>query len=356
MEAQRRAAFEQSPFGWVDSKLKGAGDAIKRWSQRRQPKTEVGNLPFSSVSPVELIPMMALEGARTINRWGYGTKDPGMLRPEDTLAPSGAGVMAAPFHALGAGRNAVGVAGGKLSKQASQPLDMSESARMARAKEQGYTLDAYHGTNSAFDEFKRIDGGNARGDGFYFTPDAASAGRYAMGDTNRITPQGNAGPNVIPVKLRGDNLFDENALVDKKTRVKLAEVFNERVRKQAAAEGREPYPDELMDPKEFGSTWFDRAYEPRGYNVLQSLTYDADEANDLLRAIGLRGRIGTSVGRNTTGGDIVMFDPKDIRSRYAAFDPANADSAKLLGANPGTEQILDILRAQQQLQGPFQEE
>jgi hypothetical protein len=99
-EAQRRAAFEATPFGWVDSKLKGASDWIKGVAKRRQPTSEVGNLPFSSVSPVELIPMMALEGGRTMNRWLYGTKDPSMLRPEDTLAPTGAGAMAAPFAAI----------------------------------------------------------------------------------------------------------------------------------------------------------------------------------------------------------------------------------------------------------------
>lgn len=121
MEAQRRAAFEQSGFGWVDSKLKGASDWIKGWAQRRQPKTEVGQLPFSSVSPVELIPMMATEGGRTINRWLYGTKDPGMLRPEDTLAPTGAGAMAAPFVAAKHGVS-LGTSGGKLAAQAVAPF------------------------------------------------------------------------------------------------------------------------------------------------------------------------------------------------------------------------------------------
>ena len=61
MEAQRRAAFDQSGFGWIDSKLKGASDWIKQKAQRTKPTSSVKDLPFASFpSPVELIPMMAL--------------------------------------------------------------------------------------------------------------------------------------------------------------------------------------------------------------------------------------------------------------------------------------------------------
>lgn len=107
-ELARRLAFADSPHGWIDNKLKGATSWIRDQVKRRQPTSEVKDLPFASMpSPVELIPTMAIEGARTANRWLYGVKDPSMIRDEDLLGPLGGGAMVAPFASIP--RGAIGM-------------------------------------------------------------------------------------------------------------------------------------------------------------------------------------------------------------------------------------------------------
>lgn len=203
------------------------------------------------------------------------------------------------------------------------------SAAMAMA-EGGEPIRAYHGTNSVFDRFDRIDGGNARGDAIYFSTDPASASAYAMGDTNRITPKGNAGPNVLPVDITA-KLYEENAMIDPEVRRQIAEVHNQQLREEL---GRELYPDELMDPDEFASTWFDRAYEPKGYNVLQSLSYDPNEQNALLRAMGYDGRRGGAFGRGgaASGQDIALWNRGTVKSATTGETLFSNDEKLAVGA------------------------
>jgi hypothetical protein len=206
----------------------------------------------------------------------------------------------------------------------------SFAGKMPEAGPAREPIRAYHGTNSAFDKFDRIDGGNARGDAVYFATDPKTASAYAMGDTNRITPKGNAGPNVLPVDIDA-RLFDENALVSAEERRQAAEIMNRLTEERA---GRALFPDEVMDPKEFSTTWFDKAYKPHGYNVLQSFSYDPNEQNALLKALGYQGRVG---GAHGTGGarggqDIALWDRGTVKSATTGETLfSNDDSAALPG-------------------------
>ena len=51
-------------------------------------------------------------------------------------------------------------------------------------------------------------------------------------------------------------------------------------------------------------------------------------------------------GRYNPTTHYAVFDPKNIRSRFAKFDPDKADSADLLAANPPTAGILGLLSQQ----------
>lgn len=220
----------------------------------------------------------------------------------------------APIGSFGAA--AAGLTAERAAPQVAKALANDSRAALpgtvVNVVEQSKPIRAYHGTNSAFEKFDRIDGGNARGDAVYFSTDPGSASAYAMGDTNRITPKGNAGPNVLPVDINA-KLFDENALVSAEERRRAAEIHN---RLTAERAGRPLYPDEIMDPDEFATTWFDRAYEPKGYNVLQSLGYDPNEQNALLRELGYQGRRGGAHGTmGTSGGqDIALWDRGTVKS------------------------------------------
>jgi hypothetical protein len=153
-------------------------------------------------------------------------------------------------------------------------------------------LRAYHGTRSAFDDFdpQAIAGGNANGRGFYFTTDPEAASRYATGENvNRITLEGNAGPNVRPVDLHFSNPFKGDAPADRATMDKMA---------QAAGWKK----GEIFEH-------FDSPAKLR--DVLQYLTYNADEQADILRKAGFDARLG-GYGEN----DIMVFDPTQIRSPF----------------------------------------
>jgi hypothetical protein len=201
-------------------------------------------------------------------------------------------------------------------------LAMDEASRMARAADMGFTVPAYHGTTSAFDQFGRIEGGNARGEGYYFSTSPEAASRYAIGDVNRISPKGDVDPNVMPVLLNMQKPFDESAM--------LSRADLQKVEKTLIANGEPWKKGELIN-------WFDRAYQPTGSNVLESAVgYDPDKQNALLRQLGYDGRIGYSVNPDAdTARDIVVFSPEQVRSRFAAFDPRESKSANLLHAAGG---------------------
>lgn len=264
------------------------------------------------------IPKRAIEAAANYQPGQPETYDPAPI-VDAAMLPMGTGAIAGvPMRAgeavLGAG--------------AIRKLPMDEVSRLARAKEQGYTIDAYHGTNSDFPAFDRIDEGNARGAGIYVTTSPESASRYATGDVNRITPSGNAHPNVLPLKVRTRQPFDENSILTK-------EQINE-IEKAAISAGHNWKKGELAKT-------FDRAYPPKGYNVLQTLSYNPDEQNKVLRAVGYDSRIGGGIGDPAK--DIVVFDPSNVRSRFAKFDPEKLDSANLGHANGGTVRNPAVTRA-----------
>lgn len=169
--------------------------------------------------------------------------------------------------------------------------------------EEGRPLVVYHGTRSNFQEFARVDGGNIYGDGFYFTTDPRTASDYATGENvNRVTLEGDAGPNVMPVYLRMDNPFVARGLLTLE-QLKAIEKADNKLTPGSWKRG------EL-------ARMFDRAYPPNGDNVLYQT--HAGDKNALLRKSGFDG-LDTPYG-------FVAFSPTQIKSinNRGTFDPADA--------------------------------
>lgn len=150
-------------------------------------------------------------------------------------------------------------------------LDMSEAARMQRAKEMGFDTGKtwYHGTDGAFDAFDPAKVGAIHGDystGFHMTRSPDEAASY-----------GNA---IMPLMSRVQNPY-----------------IMESARHHATA---------VHD--------LDRNFL---FNEARKGGHDG---------ILVRGRDGSE--------NLVAFDPATIRSTQAAFDPAKRDSANLLAASP----------------------
>jgi len=158
-------------------------------------------------------------------------------------------------------------------------LDMSTEGRMARAREVGFDTEMvlYHGTAADFDEFKA--GSGWMGRGVYLTPDSETAGRYTAHRQHKgELANGTERRNVMPLYLRG----------------RLAPL-------ERAADLQE----------QFGAEAMQRMLRDEGY-------------------VGFRVR-----------DEIIVFDPSNIRSVNAAFDPDYSDSANLL-AQPPVDDVGDL--------------
>lgn len=79
----------------------------------------------------------------------------------------------------------------------------------------------YHGTSSDVSEFTKIGGGNQWGHGFYLHPSSKIASQYATGETtgvhSRISSEGNASPNVMPLFMKMNKPFVMDAPLEKST-------------------------------------------------------------------------------------------------------------------------------------------
>ena len=163
---------------------------------------------------------------------------------------------------------------------------INEEARMQRAQDLGFDTDNvfYHGTASDFAELQPSTVGDLGG-GVYVTPNPEKASGYAAVRKFMKRQTNNAGPNVLPLRVKSNlNYLD--------------------------LEGSSIMP-------------FDEAriqsLKDQGYEGIRQ--FDAD---------------GNVIQMN-------IFDPKNIRSTNAEFDPTKADSADLLSSVGTTSALRGIV-------------
>lgn len=173
----------------------------------------------------------------------------------------------------------------------------------------GKPLVVYHGTTGDFNEFSRVDGGNAYGAGYYFTKSPEEASGYALGTAGgRIAPSGDAAPNVMPVYLKMEKPFAFDARSLTKAEISAIEKAANKIRPGAFRSG------EL-------ATAFDRAYPASARNVAQFVREQTGaEYSAILAEAGYDG-LDTPMG-------MVVFKPTQIKSatgNTGAFDPTNPD-------------------------------
>ena len=208
------------------------------------------------------------------------------------MSMPGAGMLMGP-------KGAVGMSGGRLAS-AAERLPMDEASRMARAAE--YHTDLYHGTGSDISAFTR----GRRG--LWATDDPTIANIYAKFSDPAVgrdvrAQAATAGPNVMPLKLRGKVLT-------------------------------------ISDQKP-GTSGGNGGWSTD--NLARALGMDPDKLppgtryRDLMNEAKDRGYSAVKIeGMSDLGGDMQtqwsILDPSSVRSRFAAFDPAKRDSADLLAA------------------------
>lgn len=193
----------------------------------------------------------------------------------------------------------------RLGKQVARDLDMTPSVRLQRAREQGFDVDTplYHGTGADFDSFDVSKAGGARADtGVWLSSSAENASTYAP----RIDRRTGAGGNVKPVYVRG-NILEIDARGANWNRLGDNEVGHLDL----------PYP---IDD---------------GYSTNDIARWAKQEGYDGVRFKNLRDRGMYADTDNIAPGDtVVVFDPSNIRGKFATFDPSQEGSSKLLAAVP----------------------
>lgn len=160
-----------------------------------------------------------------------------------------------------------------------QALDMSQAARMQRARDMGFDTERvfYHGTGKDFDAFDVGKTGSSTdsgwyGSGVYLTPDPDIAAAYAKNEY-----LGYGGGRIIPTHVRLKN----------------------------------PY------------TWTENDPIPKNKK-------ESDAVREGLMMQGYDGVIVPDFLDPSKIEEIVVFDPANIRSVNAAFDPAKRGSANLM--------------------------
>jgi hypothetical protein len=175
------------------------------------------------------------------------------------------------------------------------PSWMNPEARMQRAQDLGFDTSRplYHSTNASFDSFEIPEGGFLKyGEGVYTTPKPQYADRYIR-ENRDLDSAYKEGANVMPLYARGKIATEKDW---------------EAARQEMMSEG----------------------VTPSGYNPQQA------EIQRRLKEQGFD-------GLNMFGDEIIIFDPKNLRSTNAEFDPAKADSADLLSSVGATSALRGIV-------------
>jgi hypothetical protein len=213
-------------------------------------------------------------------------------------------------------------------------LPTDEASRMARAREMGRTAEGYHGTDADISEF---------GGPTWITDDPEVGSYYAQRarartamsdaaddtglydevmDVDEVNPFDVAeavdptGKNVMPLKYDQGKQLDMTSLGDAPAPEELIEFLVER--------GIIKRPDDIGD-------WLNELTvdQPTLWKAIEDWGLDRDIKNAGYDSLKIKDIV--SAKKGTIGQDsVLVFDPKNIRSRFAKFDPAKADSADIL--------------------------
>ena len=219
----------------------------------------------------------------------------------------------------------------------------ADNTAMDRARAMGFDVDnpVYHGTNWDFLEFNRVgEKANALGLGHYTTPNPKKADMYGdrvmplltkndgvldwgnLSDAQRKEISANLKDRVPHEDMAGyaplskkqfpktDNGTSEAKAFFREKQKETSNYFHDRAKPNIVDDG-ENWAIEWRDP-----TNMDGANNQDLLNLSQR--FDPDMAN----ALGYKGA--------KFGDETAIYDPKNMRSRFAAFDPFNRESSNLL--------------------------
>jgi hypothetical protein len=216
---------------------------------------------------------------------------------------------------------------------ANYDLPMDEASRLVRAREMGFEGGLLHGTGSditAVDPSKLGGKQNVLGKGFYQTTNPQRSDRYVpkvKGDDGSLIFA--EGGNVMPLMTKSADEFDLTVPTGKENITRIANAF----------EGSD-YDVELRDGGD--SVFIQSKTDPsisvfldsysEGQNTLMRLK-DAFGNNNITPILQEAGFTGVK-GVESRGSNVrVNYNPQDVRSQFARFDPRLAHLSNVTAAN-----------------------
>ena len=364
--------WEEQLRNWVEQ------SSNKNSARALSPKTMSGALTNrSKVKRMSLLPypQLGADGSIDMTDWVApqvavdlieSAQLPGQVyRGEKAGTPEEARKMAVDvnFGSALLGKAPVGAIASGVARRAANDLPMDEASRMARAGEMGFDTDAplYHGTSSdiaAFDPALRGDATAARTAKMatWMTDDPTTARGYAE-HSALSAPVSRKIKEAGVAEDAGDwDLYDAKLIEAEKLEKQFSEqrlqgqnimpVYAPKVGQDRTIWNRGDVDAEGLFVKNMkGKSFDDTGVSDDIQTILQGARRDGYAGVKFLNlddAIGMGARPATHVA---------VFNPSDIRSKHAKFDPAKRNSADLLASNPG-----DPLSAAAALQKQYEDE
>lgn len=255
-------------------------------------------------------------------------------------------------------------------------LDDSEKYRLDRAVEQGFELDAFHGTKGKIDEFDpgllgtTTDAPSAR-IGFFFSADPETAAKYASAaKLEDVRPEMHQELSQVASQMRSkidDKIASQSQILTKEVPAakkaigadalpKDHPLIKKSMQLDGEIEAMEVELDDMTKGEKIWMSTFDnpvRSSPMRGENIMpvklrlqdplihdfKGKGYRDVSYRELLDRAKREGKDGAVLKNTHDGGPItdiyVVFRPSQIRGRFAKFDPKKAASGNILaGAAP----------------------
>jgi hypothetical protein len=236
-------------------------------------------------------------------------------------------------------------------RTAADALDMSQAARMQRAGEQGY-LPVYHGTGKVFDAFDpSMSSGARHGIGTLTSDSPDVASTYARGKQPQVLPLMYRAENPINVYAQGANWnrLGPNTRVDLPARLvnqsEDADILRALGIQVADTQEMLPRTTTLKQlfPEVYSSVFEDGFIDTNDFSRwAKRQGADAAVFNDIVDH-GPAGMFSNEKSRMPSK-VVAVFDPSNIRSINAAFDPTKRNSSDLMAGIMGTALTSSALR------------
>ena len=221
---------------------------------------------------------------------------------------------------------------------ANYDLPLDEKSRLARAREMGFEGGLLHGTGAditAVNLAKLGEKQNVLGKGFYQTTNPQRSDRYVpkVRDDNGDLIYAEGG-NVMPLMTKSADEFDLTVPTGKKNISRIAKAFEgSNYNVDLRDGGDSAFIRSKTDPNV--SVFLDSYAE--GQNTLMRLkdAFGNNNITPILKEAGFTGVRGVELDPRNVGGSTVRvnYNPEDVRSQFARFDPRLSHLSNVTAAN-----------------------